>query len=176
MAMSLPGRGQGRYGPALSDINVTPLVDVILVLLIIFMVTAPMMSRGIDVRLPKTSAGSDTTEDRLVVTVDRDSTVYLNDKPVNLALLTERLKGEMQRTGTDFIFLRADQDVPYGRVMAVMDQIKQAGADKVGMVTRHAPAPPPAAPARPKSAPGTGTGKPAKPSPGRSARGTGGGG
>jgi biopolymer transport protein TolR len=176
MAMSLPGRGQGRYGPALSDINVTPLVDVVLVLLIIFMVTAPMMSRGIDVRLPKTSAGSDTTEDRLVVTVDRDSTVYLNDKPVNLALLTERLKGEMQRTGTDFIFLRADQDVPYGRVMAVMDQIKQAGADKVGMVTRHQPAPP-AAPGRPKSAPGTGTGKPAaKPSTGRSARGAGGGG
>src|SRR5262245_3421908 len=175
MAMSLPGRGQGRYGPALSDINVTPLVDVILVLLIIFMVTAPMMSRGIDVRLPKTSAGSDTTEDRLVVTVDRDSTVYLNDKPVNLALLTERLKGEMQRTGTDFIFLRADQDVPYGRVMAVMDQIKQAGADKVGMVTRHQAAPPPA-PARPKAAPGAGAAKPARPSSGRSSKGAGGGG
>jgi TolR protein len=173
MAMSLPGRGRGRYGPALSDINVTPLVDVILVLLIIFMVTAPMMSRGIDVRLPKTEAGSDTTEDRLIVTVDRDSTIYLNDRPVNLALLTERLKAEMQRTGTDFVFLRADQDVPYGRVMAVMDQLKRAGADKVGMVTRHAQAGPATAPARPKTAPGTG--KPAKPRAGRSASRAGGG-
>jgi len=138
MAMSLPGRGNGRYGPALSDINVTPLVDVILVLLIIFMVTAPMMSRGIDVRLPKTEAGTDATEDRLVVTVDRDSTVYLNDRPVNLALLTDRLKSEIKRTGSDFVFVKADHDVPYGRVMSVMDQIKKAGADKVGMVTRPA--------------------------------------
>jgi len=158
MAMSLPGRGQGRYGPALSDINVTPLVDVILVLLIIFMVTAPMMSRGIDVRLPKTEAGSDATEDRLVITVDRDSTIYLNERPVNLALLTDRLKDEMRRTGSEFVFLRADQDVPYGRVMAVMDQIKRAGADKVGMVTRHAQA----------AAPRAGSRKPAKPPAGRS--------
>ncbi len=152
MAMSLPGKGGGRFGPALSEINVTPLVDVILVLLIIFMVTAPMMSRGIDVRLPKTESGSDANEDRLVVSVDRDSTIYLNDRPVNLALLTDKLKSEMQRTGTDFIFLKADQDVSYGRVMSVMDQIKRAGADKVGMVTR--PAPPARAPA-PSSKPAT---------------------
>jgi biopolymer transport protein TolR len=136
MAMSVGDRGGGRFGPALSDINVTPLVDVVLVLLIIFMVTAPMMSRGIDVRLPRTESGSDATEDRLIVSVDRDSTIYLNDRPVNLALLTDRLKAEMQSTGNDFVFLRADQDVSYGRVMAVMDQIKRAGAEKVGMVTR----------------------------------------
>ena len=148
MGMTLPGRDRGRYGPALSDINVTPLVDVVLVLLIIFMVTAPMMSRGIDVRLPRTAAGSDATEDRLVVTVDRDGTIYLNERPVNAQLLTDRLKSEMQRTGSEFVFLRADQEVPYGRVMTVMDQIKKAGADKVGMVTRPAaPAPAPAAPA-----------------------------
>jgi biopolymer transport protein TolR len=156
MAMSLPGRGGGRYGPALSDINVTPLVDVILVLLIIFMVTAPMMSRGIDVRLPRTESGSDGTEDRLIVSVDRDSTIYLNDRPVNLALLTDKLKGEMQRTGSEFVFLRADQDVPYGRVMAVMDQIKKAGAEKVGMVTRPekaavVPTAKPKAPAKPQA-------------------------
>jgi TolR protein len=142
MAMSLPGRGGGRFGPALSDINVTPLVDVILVLLIIFMVTAPMMTRGIDVRLPKTESGSDATEERLVVSVDRDNTVYLNDRPVNLHLLTDRLKGEMEKSGNDFVFLRADQEVPYGRVMLVMDQIKKAGADRVGMVTQQAPKPP----------------------------------
>ena len=158
MSMNLSGRGEGRFGSSLSDINVTPLVDVILVLLIIFMVTAPMMSRGIDVRLPRTEAGTDATEDRLVVAVDRDSTIFLNDKPVNLALLTDKLKGEMQRTGSDFVFLKADQDVAYGRVMAVMDQIKKAGAEKVGMVTRPsqqaavAPAAKPNAPAKGKAA------------------------
>ncbi len=138
MAISLPGRGGGRFGPSLSEINVTPLVDVILVLLIIFMVTAPMMTRGIDVRLPKTESGADATEQRMVVTVDADNTIYLNDRPVNLALLTDRLKTEMKRTGLDFVFLRADQEVPYGRVMLVMDQIKKAGADRVGMVTQSA--------------------------------------
>jgi TolR protein len=145
MGMTAPGRRGGRFGPALSDINVTPLVDVILVLLIIFMVTAPMMTRGIDVRLPKTESGTDSTEQRLVVSVDRDDTIYLNDRPVKMQLLTERLKTEMQRTGQEFVFLRADQMVPYGRVMLVMDQIKKAGADRVGMVTESA--------ARPASAP-----------------------
>ena len=138
MGVSLPGRGGGRFGPSLSDINVTPLVDVVLVLLIIFMVTAPMMTRGIDVRLPKTESGADATEQRLVVTVDTDDTVYLNDRPVNLALLTDRLKTEIKRTGVEFVFLRADQSVPYGRVMLVMDQIKKAGADRIGMVTQAA--------------------------------------
>jgi biopolymer transport protein TolR len=142
MAMTVPGRGGGRFGPALSDINVTPLVDVILVLLIIFMVTAPMMTRGIDVRLPKTESGSDATEQRLVVTVDKDDTVYLNDRPVAVQLLTDRLRSEIKRTGNDFVFLRADQEVPYGRVMLVMDQIKKAGADRVGMVTQPAPSRP----------------------------------
>ena len=135
MALSLPGRTRGRYGPALADINVTPLVDVMLVLLIIFMVTAPMMTRGIDVRLPRTASGSDATDQRLVVSVDRENTVYLNERPVNIQLLTDQLKTEMQARGIDFVFLRADQEVPYGRVMMVMDQIKRAGADRVGMVT-----------------------------------------
>ena len=152
MAMTLPGRGHGRFGPALSDINVTPLVDVVLVLLIIFMVTAPMMSRGIDVRLPRTVSGADATEDRIIVSVDRDGTIYLNDRPVNLALLDDRLKSEIERTGVDFVFLRADKDVPYGQVMSVMDEIKKSGAEKVGMVTRPAPAP-----TRPASATATGT-------------------
>jgi len=138
MGMNLTARGRGRFGPSLSEINVTPLVDVILVLLIIFMVTAPMMTRGIDVKLPRTESGSDATEQRLIVSVDRDNTVYLNDRPVNLNLLTDRLKTEMKRTGLDFVFLRADQEVPYGRVMLVMDQIKKSGADRVGMVTQPA--------------------------------------
>ena len=149
MGPSLRGSGGGRFGPSLSDINVTPLVDVVLVLLIIFMVTAPMMTRGIDVRLPKTESGTDSTEQRLVVSVDRDTTIYLNDRPVNMHLLTDRLKTEMQRTGQEFVFLRADQSVPYGRVMLVMDQIKKAGADRVGMVTQSASRPTPVPATRP---------------------------
>jgi biopolymer transport protein ExbD/biopolymer transport protein TolR len=141
MAVNIPGGGNGRFGPAMSEINVTPLVDVILVLLIIFMVTAPMMTRGIDVRLPRTESGSDATEERLVVTVDKDNTIYLNDRPVNVGLLTDRLRDEMKRSGIEFVFLRADQTVSYGRVMIVMDQIKKAGADRIGMVTRQAERP-----------------------------------
>ncbi len=125
----------GNNNKFMSDINVTPFVDVMLVLLIIFMVTAPMMTRGIDVRLPKTASGSDATDQRLVVSVDRENTVYLNERPVNIQLLTDQLKTEMQARGIDFVFLRADQEVSYGRVMMVMDQIKRAGADRVGMVT-----------------------------------------
>jgi biopolymer transport protein TolR len=140
MAMTTPsGHRRGRFGPALSEINVTPLVDVILVLLIIFMVTAPMMTRGIDVRLPQTESGSDAREERLVVSIEQDNKVYLNDRPVNLALLTDKLKAAMETSGIDFVFLRADREVAYGRVMAVMDQLKKAGADRVGMVTTPAP-------------------------------------
>jgi len=140
MAMTTPSsHGRGRFGPALSEINVTPLVDVVLVLLIIFMVTAPMMTRGIDVRLPQTESGTDAKEERLVVSIEQDNTVYLNDRPVNLALLTDKLKAAMETSGIDFVFLRADQEVAYGRVMAVMDQLKKAGADRVGMVTTPAP-------------------------------------
>ena len=69
------------------------------------------------------------------MSVDREDTVYINDRPVNVQLLTERLKTEIERRGIAFVFLRADQDVPYGRIMMVMDQIKLAGADRIGMVT-----------------------------------------
>lgn len=144
MAMTSPGRRAGKFGPALSDINVTPLVDVVLVLLIIFMVTAPMMTRGIDVRLPKTESGTDSTEQRLVVSVDRDNSIYINDRPVSVNLLADRLKDEIRRTGQDFVFLRADQSVSYGKVMIVMDQVKKAGADRVGMVTQSTARPAPA--------------------------------
>src|SRR5881296_1939721 len=99
MAITLPGRGGGRFGPSLSDINVTPLVDVILVLLIIFMVTAPMLQRGVDVRLPRVESAADAQEERLVVTVARDQRIYLNDKVVNLNLVGERLAQASRTSG-----------------------------------------------------------------------------
>ena len=141
MAFSPAGPSAGRRArrPALSDINVTPLVDVILVLLIIFMVTAPMMQRGVDVRLPRVESSADAREQRLVVTVAKDQRVYLNDQVVGLSLVGERVRTLSRSTGVDFVFLRADREVPYGRVMSVMNAIKKAGIEKVGMVTEPGP-------------------------------------
>jgi TolR protein len=131
-------RVRGRAA-ALSDINVTPFVDVVLVLLIIFMVTAPMMQRGVDVRLPRVESATDAQEQRLVVTVAKDLRIYLNDQVVNVNLIGERLQQVREITGQDFVFLRADREVPYGRVMLVMDAIKKSGIEKVGLVTEPGP-------------------------------------
>ncbi|HMC83784.1 MAG TPA: ExbD/TolR family protein [Candidatus Polarisedimenticolia bacterium] len=141
MSFSAPGSIGRRptRATALSDINVTPLVDVILVLLIIFMVTAPMMQRGVDVRLPRVESATDAQEERLVVTVARDKRIYLNDRVVDIHLVGEQLVQKSRATGIDFVFLRADREVPYGRVMLVMDAIKKAGIEKVGMVTEPGP-------------------------------------
>ncbi len=124
---------------SLSEINVTPLVDVMLVLLIIFMVTAPMMQRSVDVRLPRVQGGTDAREQRTVVTVDRRNRLYLNDALVHLELLRDRLAATLAARRDRFVLLRADREVPYGRVMAVMDQIKRAGVDQIGLVTEPPP-------------------------------------
>jgi biopolymer transport protein TolR len=129
--------GVGRRGN-LAEINVTPLVDVMLVLLIIFMVTAPMMTRGIDIDLPKVQSGADATENRITVAIDADRRVYLNQSLVNVQLLQERI-APLVASGDAFVFLRADAAVPYGFVMEIVDQVKRAGVAKVGLVTRPAP-------------------------------------
>ncbi len=141
--MIVPRASSRRLGGSLAEINVTPLVDVILVLLIIFMVTAPMMQRGIDVALPQARSATGAEEDRLVVTVDRTNRVWLNETPVALHMLEERLEAASRSMADPFVYLRADRAVPYGDVMAVMDRIKQAGIDRVGLVTE--PLPPAAA-------------------------------
>ena len=128
----------GKRRGSLSEINVTPLVDVMLVLLIIFMVTAPMMTRGIDIDLPRVQSGSDATENRIMLAIDAERRVFLNQSPVNLHLLQERLE-PLTRDGDVFVFLRADAAVPYGYVMEVVDQVKRAGVVKVGLVTQPTP-------------------------------------
>jgi len=128
-----------RLTGELAEINVTPLVDVILVLLIIFMVTAPMMQRGIDVALPQARSATGAEEERLVVTVDRTNRVWLNETPVPLHMLEERLLAASRNIANPFVYLRADRAVPYGDVMAVMDRIKQAGIERVGLVTEPLP-------------------------------------
>ncbi len=127
------GSGSDRL---MSEINVTPFVDVMLVLLIIFMVTAPMMVQGVDVALPEVSAKAMVTDkDNLTVTVDRDSNIYVNDFQVRMDFLGQKLEKILQGRADKEVFFRADKDVPYGVVVAVMAEIKAAGVDKLGMVT-----------------------------------------
>jgi biopolymer transport protein TolR len=132
-----PG-GDARLGPALADINITPFVDVVLVLLVIFLITAPMMLGGIDVKVPKTETRTSKPEERLVLTVTRDRGVYLENQPISLDRLTKVLSGMVQRNAKAAVFLKADEAVAYGVVMKVMDVIKKAGIDRVGMVTEPA--------------------------------------
>jgi biopolymer transport protein TolR len=120
----------------MSDINVTPFVDVMLVLLIIFMVTAPMMVQGVDVALPEVSATPMVTEkENLTVTIDREANIYINDFQVRMDFLKEKLEKILAGKTDREVFFRADKEVPYGVVVGVMAEIKAAGVDKLGMVT-----------------------------------------
>ena len=131
-----PMGGRGKRAP-LADINVTPLVDVMLVLLIIFMVTAPMMTQGVDIQLPETTAKPlKQTEKPIVVEVNAQGDIYLDRVKGNHKLLKQQL-ATLAQTGLDkAIFLRADKAVPYGIVVAVMADIKEAGFEKLGMITQ----------------------------------------
>jgi biopolymer transport protein TolR len=120
----------------MSEINVTPFVDVMLVLLIIFMVTAPMMVQGVDVALPTaTAAPLSADEDHLIISVDKDRTVYLNNQEVSVAFLAEKLGAILENLNSDAVYLKADKQVPYGVVVHVMAQIKKAGVKSLGMIT-----------------------------------------
>ncbi|HEY3198393.1 MAG TPA: biopolymer transporter ExbD [Nitrospirales bacterium] len=119
----------------MAEINVVPLVDVVLVLLVIFMVTAPMLYRGLDINLPQTSTNTIKPEQRVVLTVERDRRIYLDKELVPLIELQPRLHSLRSGNPQVSVFLRADRDVPYGTVVQVMDSIKKAGIEKLGMVT-----------------------------------------
>ncbi len=120
----------------MSEINVTPLVDVMLVLLIIFMVAAPMMVQGVDVDLPTaTSQALPTDEQNLIISIDEEMRVYINDQEVSTPFLAEKLTAVMQNLARDTVYLKADKKVPYGVVVNVMSKIKKAGVKSLGMVT-----------------------------------------
>jgi len=126
----------GNDDRLMSEINVTPFVDVMLVLLIIFMVTAPMMIQGVDVSLPEASSAPLTTEqEQMVVTIDKNNQVYINDFAVGVDNLKEKLIQITKNQKADEIYLRADKTVAYGMVVYVMSEIKGAGIDKLGMIT-----------------------------------------
>jgi biopolymer transport protein TolR len=137
MAMVSPSTGPGGRpeGSALSEINITPFVDVVLVLLVIFLITAPMMLRGIDVKVPKTETKNVGPEERLMLTVTREKAVYLDGQPITLVRLERALVGLQQRNPKAAVFLRADEGVSYGVVVKVMDAVKKAGIERLGMVT-----------------------------------------
>ena len=120
----------------MSEINVTPLVDVMLVLLVIFMVTAPMMMEGVEVNLPKTTAKSiKTSEDPLVLSINKKREIFLEQQPIPLKELGTKIKTIFKYRRDKEVLLRADRDVPYGFVIKVMASVKEAGINRLGMVT-----------------------------------------
>ena len=135
--MAMGGRNDNRG--IMADINVTPLVDVMLVLLVIFMVTAPMMQQGVQVNLPKADTKAMTpAEETVVVSVDRNGKVYINKDEVPAADLRDKLAAMFATRAKKEVFLKADAGVPYGEVVRAMADIKGAGIERLGMVTEPA--------------------------------------
>ena len=125
-----------KFGAALADINVTPLVDVVLVLLIIFMVTAPLMQRGIDVDLPRTATQTSENEERLIVSVDKNGQIFINEVQIPMEDLKDQLQRRIARAkNKKAVFLRGDKSLQYQVIMQVMDEIKRSGVPTVGLVT-----------------------------------------
>ena len=125
-----------RDREVMSEINVTPFVDVMLVLLIIFMVTAPLLQQGIDVNLPKAKGKDMPPEERIALVIKRDQKIYMNETPVTVGEMRRKLESISKMNPN--VFLKADKDVPYGLVVEVMGEIKEAGIEKLGMVTEPA--------------------------------------
>jgi biopolymer transport protein ExbD/biopolymer transport protein TolR len=126
----------GRTRSALADINITPLVDVVLVLLIIFMLTAPILQSGIEVDVPKTKTVKEITEERLVISIDKQQRVFLGNDPINVNRIADTLRRKVRDPQGQSIFLRADENVPFGAFATVMDAVKQAGITNVSIVTQ----------------------------------------
>lgn len=127
---------QGRTQSSLADINITPLVDVVLVLLIIFMITAPVLQSGIEVAVPKTKTVKEITEERLVISIDKEQRVFLGNDPVNINEVGDKLRRKVRDPQNQYIFVRADENVPFGAFATVMDAVKQSGISNVSIVTQ----------------------------------------
>ena len=138
MAFSLGNGDNRRIGANLAEINIVPLVDVVLVLLLIFMLTAPMMYRGIDVNLPKAAAKPTAVEERLVLTVTKDQALFLNEKRVAPAGLEAALRQAFASRTEKTLYLKADAGLQYGAVIETMDRVRRAGIERLGMVTEPA--------------------------------------
>jgi biopolymer transport protein TolR len=127
---------QRETGTTLSEINMVPFIDVVLVLLIIFMITAPILQSGIDVDVPKTKTVKELTEARMVVTIDRGQRVYLNDKPVNIHDLGPQIAAQSHNVKQQAVYVRCDETVPFGSWATVVDTLRQAGIQNISVVTQ----------------------------------------
>jgi biopolymer transport protein TolR len=119
---------------SLSEINMVPFIDVVLVLLIIFMITAPILQSGIEVDVPKTTTVKEINEQRLVITIDKAQTVYLGDAPVNIHQLGSLVRAQLKKP-QDSVFLRADETIPFGTFAKVIDALRQSGVSNISIVT-----------------------------------------
>ena len=126
----------GRTQTGLADINITTLVDVVLVLLIIFMVNAPVLQAGIDVSVPKTRTVKQITEERTVITINKEQRVFLGNDAININEIGAKLRQKIRDPRNQSIFVRADENVPFGAFATVMDAVKQAGFNNVSIVTQ----------------------------------------
>ena len=136
MAFNTDSGGDARrIGGTLAEINIIPLVDVVLVLLLIFMLTAPMMYRGIDVNLPRAAAKPTAVEERMVLTVTKDRVLYLNEKRVPPGGLEGMLRDAFRNRNDKTVYLKADAGLAYGAVIETMDMVRRAGIERLGMVT-----------------------------------------
>ena len=126
---------RGRTETSLSEINVTPFVDVVLVLLIIFMVTAPVLQSGIEVSVPKTRTVKEISEERLVVTINSKQEVFLGNDPININNIGQKLREKIRDPQGQSIYVRADEGVPFGVFATVMDAVKSSGISNVSIVT-----------------------------------------
>lgn len=127
---------QRETGTSLSEINMVPFIDVVLVLLIIFMITAPVLQSGIDVDVPKTKTVKELTQVRMVVTIDKGQRVYLNDKPVNIHEIGQKIASQSRDPKTQSVYVRCDQGVPFGSWATVVDALRQAGIQNISVVTQ----------------------------------------
>jgi biopolymer transport protein TolR len=120
---------------SLSEINMVPFIDVVLVLLIIFMITAPILQSGIEVDVPKTTTVKEITEQKLVVTIDKNQKIYLGNDPVNIHDLANKIKKQAKH-GNDVVFLRADETIPFGSFCTVIDSLRVSGISNISIVTQ----------------------------------------
>lgn len=134
-AQSLSAKSRRQIGTSLSEINVTPFVDVMLVLLIIFMVTAPMMQSGIGVNLPQAETESSPAEEGLTITITKDNLIHMGETVINIHLLEKKLNEYFYGKEKKIVFIKADKDISYGFFVDALDLIKKAGVEIVGLVT-----------------------------------------
>ena len=125
----------GKTRTALSEINMVPFIDIVLVLLIIFMVTAPVIQSGVEVHVPKTEFVREIAEERLVVSITKDETLYLQNEPVNINELVAKIHEKNPKSASPSIYVRADADAHVGPLLRIMDKLKTGGIDNVSMVT-----------------------------------------